>query len=246
MNSARRNAIVTGALLITATAAALAAAQLVDPVLTGANYLTDLAIHPNQIAAGALIYLVAAAASISIAISLYSVLKRIGATLALSSVVFRAIEAGLYVMAVVSLLSVLTLSQQHSADSTNRASIQAVSDALLSIRDHATLAGVFAFSLGAASYYLVFYQSRLVPRWLSGWGIAATIMMMTACLLALFSDRPITGYTLLVLPIAVQEMVLAVWLLVKGFNVSALQSGAWSEVTAKGSIARQPDRREPA
>jgi hypothetical protein len=229
MNSARRTSTATGALLIVATAAALAAAQLVDPVLTGGNYLAELATHPNQVAAGALLYLVAAAGSASIAISLYSVLKKINPTLALSSVVFRAVEAGLYVVAVVSLLSVLTLSQQASTNPTDHASIQAVSDALLSMREHATLAGVFAFSLGAAIYYILFYQSRLVPRWLTGWGLVAVIVMMTACLLALFSDTPITGYTLLVLPIAVQEMVLAVWLLIKGFSPSALQSRASSE-----------------
>ena len=229
MNSDRRTSIATGALLIVATAAALAAAQLVDPVITGAKYLAELATHPNQVAGGALLYLVAAAGSASIAISLYSVLKKVNPTLALGSVVLRAVEAGLYVVAVVSLLSVLTLSQQDSTDPTDHASIQAVGDALLSMREHATLAGVFAFSLGAAMYYVLFYQSRLVPRWLSGWGIVAVIVMMTACLLALFSDTPITGYTLLVLPIAVQEMVLAVWLLVKGFSPSALQSRASSE-----------------
>lgn len=42
--------------------------------------------------------------------------------------------------------------------------------------------------------------------------------MISPCLMALFSDNPITGYTLRVLPIAVQELVLAVWLLVKGFR----------------------------
>lgn len=47
-----------------------------------------------------------------------------------------------------------------------------------------------------------------------GVGLAATLVMMTASLLALFSNSPIAGYTLFILPIAVQEMVLAVWLLV--------------------------------
>jgi hypothetical protein len=227
MKSTRKNSFTTGALLILATAAALAAAQLVDPVLAGADYLADLATHTNQVAGGALLYLVAAAGSAGIAISLYSVLKKTSPALALGSVVFRAIEAVLYVVAVLSLLSVLTLSQQVSTGhSTDQASIQAVGDALLSMREHATLAAVFAFSLGAGVYYVLFYHSRFVPRWLSGWGIAAVIVMMTACLLALFSDSPITRYTLLVLPIAVQEMVLAVWLLVKGFSPSALQ---WRE-----------------
>jgi hypothetical protein len=44
--------------------------------------------------------------------------------------------------------------------------------------------------------------------------------------LALFSNSPVTGYTLLLIPIAVQEMVLAVWLIVKGFNPSASASGS--------------------
>lgn len=219
MNVTRRTSVTTGVLLIAATAAALAAAALVDPVLTSGDYLADLATHHHQVAGGALLYLIAAAASVSIAISLYPVLKTNSRALTVGSVVFRAIEAGLYVAAVVSLLSVLTLSQQaRTGDAADRAPIQALGDALLSIREHATLAAVFAFTLGAATYYIVFYRSRLVPRWLSGWGLAATIVMMTACLLALFSDNPITGYTLLILPIAVQEIVLAVWLLGKGFS----------------------------
>lgn len=230
MNSTRRTSITTGVLFIVATVAALAAAQLVDPVLTDGDYLGAAATHPRQVAGGALLYLVAAATSVGIAVSLYSVLKKANAGLALGSVVFRAMEAVMYVVAVVGLLGVLTVGQQatagHAAD---RASLQAVGDSLLSLREHATLAAVFALSLGAGMYYAVFYQSRLVPRWLSGWGIGAAIVMMTAGLLALFSDSDVTDYKLLILPIFVQEMVLAVWLIVKGFSQSPLQSVSTSE-----------------
>jgi hypothetical protein len=76
-------------------------------------------------------------------------------------------------------------------------------------------------------YYYLFFQSRLIPRWLSGFGIVAIILMMAACVLALFSGNRITSYILLAFPILLQEMVLAVWLIVKGFNpsVSASKSG---------------------
>ena len=87
-------------------------------------------------------------------------------------------------------------------------------------------------------YYVVIYRSRLVPRWFSGWGLAAALSATTACLLALFTDNPVTGYVLLFLPIAVQEMVFAVWLLVRGFNPSALTSGASSGPTPAWSEAR--------
>jgi hypothetical protein len=73
-------------------------------------------------------------------------------------------------------------------------------------------------SLGALMHCALFYRSRLVPRWLSGWGIAGVLLMISAWLMALFSDSPITGYPLLILPIAVQELVLARWLLITGFR----------------------------
>jgi len=224
MNSDRKIAVVTGVIFIIATVAALVAAP-VDSLLTGTDYLIKVSANASQVTAGALFYLIAAFTSVSIAISLYPVLIKWNAGLALSSVVFRSIEAVMYIAAVVSLLSLLTLSQQSAnAGVADRALLQAIGDSLRSVRDHATLSAVFAFSLGAFSYYYVFFQSRLVPRWLSGWGIAASILMLTACFLSLFGDSPVTGYALLILPIALQEMVLAVWLIVKGFNSSAIAS----------------------
>ena len=223
MNSTRKIAVTTGVIFIIATVAALVAAVLAPPGVSGTDYLTKVSAHSNLVSAGALFYLIAAFTSAGIAISLYPVLKKWNAGLALGSVVFRAMEAVMYMAAVVSLLSLLTVSQQFSnAGVADRASLQAIGDSLRSARDNATLAAVFAFSLGAFSYYYVFFQSRLIPRWLSGFGIAAAILMFTACLLALFSNSPVTGYTLLIIPIAVQEMVLAVWLIVKGFTPSAI------------------------
>jgi hypothetical protein len=230
MNSTRKIAVTTGVFFIIATVAALVAAVLAPPGVSGTDYLTKVSTNSNLVSAGALFYLIAAFTSAGIAISLYPVLKKRNAGLALGSVVFRAMEAVMYMAAVVSLLSLLTVSQQFSnAGVADRASLQAIGDSLRSARDTATLAAVFAFCLGAFSYYYVFFQSRLIPRWLSGFGIAAAILMFAACLLALFSNSPVTGYTLLIIPIAVQEMVLAVWLIVKGFNQSAVAS-----LSAKG------------
>jgi len=224
MNPTRRIAVTTGVIFIMATVAALLAAAL-TPVLTGPDYLTRFSAHPNQVAAGAVFYVIAAFASVGIAISMYPVMKGSNAGLAIGSVVFRALEAAMYMAGVVSLLSLLTLSQQFTAaGAADRTSLQAIGDSLVSVHDHAALLGVFAFCLGAFMYYYLFFQSRLIPRWLSGFGIVAILLMMAACVLSLFSDSPITGYVPLVIPIAVQEMVLAVWLIVKGFDPSAIAS----------------------
>ena len=185
-------------MLIVATVAVLAASA-VDPTLTGAGYLTEVANHPHRLAAAALLYLVAAGASVGIAIAVYPVLKRVHSGLALGAVTFRAIAATLYATVVVAVLSVLPLGHAlATAQPTDQGAIRAIADSLLSARDHSK-----------------FYRSQLVPRWLSGWRIAGVLLMISSCLMALFSDSPITSYTLLVLPIAVQELVLAFWLLVK-------------------------------
>jgi len=123
------------------------------------------------------------------------------------------------------LMSLLTLGQQFTtAAVADRTSLQAIGDLLVSTREHAALLAVFAFCVGACMYYYVFFQSRLIPRWLSGFGIVAIITMMAACVLALFSGNRITSYIPLASPIFVQELVLAVWLIVKGFNPSAVAS----------------------
>jgi hypothetical protein len=110
MNSNRKIAIITGVIFIIATVAAILAAG-VDPILTGTTYLSKVSANANQVAADAFLYLIAAFASVGIAIALYPVLKEWNAGLAIGSVVFRTVEAVFYMVAVVSLLSVLTLSR---------------------------------------------------------------------------------------------------------------------------------------
>ena len=65
MNSTRKIAVTTGVVFIIATAAALSAASLV-PSLTGTDYLTKLSASANQVAGAALLYLLAAFASVGI------------------------------------------------------------------------------------------------------------------------------------------------------------------------------------
>jgi len=213
-----RAARLTGVLFIIATVADLLGAA-VRPDLTGTDYLSRVSADPDRVAAGALLLLVAAFACAGIAVAMYPALKRTHAGLALGSVVFRTLEAVMYMIAVVSLLSLSTLGQASvSAGAADGASVGVVGGLLLGVRDHAALAGVFAFCLGAFLYYVALFQSRLIPRWLSSWGIAAIGLMAAAAVLALVADRPVTSYALLALPIFLQEMVLAVWLIARGFS----------------------------
>jgi hypothetical protein len=74
-------------------------------------------------------------------------------------------------------------------------------------------------------YYLL-YQSKLIPRWISAWGVFAILLSIAANFLIMFrlQSASSTIDTVMHLPLFVQEMVMAVWLIVKGFNPAAMAS----------------------
>jgi hypothetical protein len=85
--------------------------------------------------------------------------------------------------------------------------------------------GAFFFLIGATCIYITFYRTRLIPRWISVWGMIAVVTSMTAALLNFFHLDPGVGFYLEIVMFP-QELVMAVWLIVKGFNPSAIASTA--------------------
>ena len=222
MRGERRVGVITGALLVTATVANLVATAIEQPFLERAGDLATVSGEMTRIPQGVLLEFLAAGTSAAIAVALYPLLRKWDAGLAIGSVVFRTIEAVMYAIGAVALLVISQEAQLFAGSpAAERTVHQAIAELLLAVRQDAILAGVFAFSAGALMYYVVFYRSGLVPRWLSGWGIAGVFLILLACLLALFSGGPVQTYVPLIVPLAAQEIVLAVWLIVKGFSAPA-------------------------
>jgi hypothetical protein len=93
---------------------------------------------------------------------------------------------------------------------------------LLAERDWTILLGVnVVFPLGALIFNYLLYRIKIVPRWLSGWGLLGAVLLLARGLSMIFGLNP---GVILTLPIWVQEMAFAVWLIVKGFNLSAIAS----------------------
>jgi hypothetical protein len=223
-------ATTAGLLFIAATAASLIATALQGSFLDGAGFLGAVALHHGRLLTAALFQILAAFTSAAIAVTLYPVLKQHAAATALGSVAFRLIEGVFYTLAAVSTMILVSLSGQLTAGAS--ASAQASGELVRDLRDSASCAGVLAFYTGATLYYLIFYRSQLIPRWLSAWGLAGTVLGFAAGLLVLFQSIAVLSSTqvALNLPIAVQEMVLAVWLIVKGFSPRATQAPAEAEL----------------
>jgi len=234
MNTYRKTAISVGVLFIMATVLGMLGNIPLNTILDAPDYLISISANENRVIIESLLVLLSAFASASIAIWLYPLLKKHHQAFALGSVGFRVMEGMLYIVAVVGLLSLLTLSREYVKAGASNASVFQVSGTLLlAIKTWAGQLGVIAFTLGAFMYYYVFYQSKLIPRWLSGWGFIGVAFSLAAALLTIFGQiipfSPV--FMILHLTIFVQEMVLAVWLIVKGFNPSAIASGAAKTAT---------------
>ena len=229
MNASRMTATIVGVLFILATVLNVVGTSSSRPILDAQDYLINVSTNEGQVMMGAVLELIAAFAVAGIVIGLYPILKTHHEALALGSVIFRIIEAAFYCVAVVGLLSLLTLSQEYvKAGTPDVSSFQASGTLLLAMRKWAAGVGVVAFTLGGLMYYYVFYRSKLIPRWLSLWGLIAIVLLMVAVLIATLGGEPFAisgGLVLLALPLALQEMVMAIWLIVKGFNPSAIVSG---------------------
>jgi hypothetical protein len=232
MKSYRGNAIAVGVLFIACSAASILSIVPLGATVGAPVDFAKLAGSDNAVVMTALIEFVWAATGMGIAIALYPVLRLFNPALALGSVVGRVVENVFVLVGALSLLALLTVSQQ-AAGSAASSSFQVTGDALVAVRDwvHGFVA-MIPFGIGSLMYSYVLYRSRLIPRWLSGWGFVGAALSLVATVYAGFTQD--FGFTtvnsVLSAPIGLQEMVLAVWLIVKGFNLSAVRSIAPSAV----------------
>jgi hypothetical protein len=228
MNTSRKTARIVGALFITATGAAIVSGAFLLPILEAPDYLAKVSANESQVMIGALFYFIMAAAGAGIAIPMYPILRKHNEALALGAVAFRVIEGAIFMVGVVCVLALVTVSQEFvHAGAPDASYFQTLGELLLAgyTVAQAVVPGVFAFSLGALMYYYIFHQSKLVPRWLSVWGLVGVTLGIVNGLYDMFGGTPNETISMLLdLPIFVQEMVLAVWLIVRGFNSSAIAS----------------------
>ncbi len=221
MSPHRGNAITAGVLLIACTALSILSVAPLGNLLDTPVDLAGLAGQDNRVVVAALIEFAAAAAGVGIAVALYPVLRPHNPALALGSVAARLASGILALAGTLGLLGLLALGQEALTTSPD-GSTTAATSLLLAVRTWAPLfLAALAFQLGAAMYYWLMYQGRLVPRWLSGWGLAAIALAMVASLHTALTtqDFGLAGLeTALNIPILLQEMVLAGWLIAKGFT----------------------------
>ena len=224
--SPQKIARVTGVLfLITFLTSIPAALVLYVPVLTDPNYIVGGGAD-NSVFLGASLELILIIANIGTAVVLFPILKRVSEIGALGFVTARVIESAFIAVGILSLLTLVTVRQE--AAGADAGSLVAVGSALVALHDWTFLLGpgfVVGIGNGLLLGYLM-YRSGLVPRRLALLGLVAGPVLCASGIAILFGvfEAGSVWQIIATIPEFVWELSLGIWLIVKGFNPSALAS----------------------
>ncbi len=233
MSSERKTAIIVGILFIFGTVSGVMAGVLTAPIRAGSTYPLNISASGTQWIIGYLFALLMALSLSMVPILLYPIFKKQNEVLAFGSVLFRGIfEQVGQIFYVISMFLLLTVSELYGkTGAADASSFQTLGSMIIAAGNWISGIVGIVFSIGTLMFFALFYQTRLVPRWLSVWGIFGAVLYPIAYIVSMFSPLHLSpdvgvGIGLLMVPTAIQEMVFGVWVIVKGFNPSVIASGS--------------------
>jgi len=221
----RTAATTAGVLYIVGTVAGiLSKAITYFPVHDADDPLAYATEHSDAMATGALLVLVMGLSLAFIPVVLFPVLRRVDEVLAIGYLIIRgAVETAIYVILAIALLLLAPLGETMSAGSGTDSPAGVRLGTLVIDADGAGAVLTLVFCVGAVLFYVLLYRSGIVPRWISVWGLVGIPLYVAAYVLAMYGviGSNSAGQNLLQVPLGVQEMVLAVWMIARGFRPAA-------------------------
>jgi hypothetical protein len=217
VNLQRKTSLAAGVLYLL-TFVSIPTLALYGPV-RGANYILGAGPDTGALV-GAISEIIVALAGIGTAVALYPVLKRQNEGVAMGFVGSRTLEASGLFAGVMCVLSVVSLRQAGAG-----AESLVTSHALVTMYDRIFLiSGGFIPAVNGLLLGSLLYRSRLVPRVLPLLGFIGATVLVAGDIAVLFGliGQHAPSTALLAIPIALWEFSLGVWLVVRGFNPSAI------------------------
>ncbi|HEX5331748.1 MAG TPA: DUF4386 domain-containing protein [Cellulomonas sp.] len=225
-----------GVLYVTGTVAGILSMVVTGGLRDAHDPLAAAAEHPGAAVTGALLVLVMGLSLAFVPVVLLPVLRRVNEALAIGYLVLRgALETACYLVLAVGWLLLAPVGEVVAAGPGTTSPVGVRLGGLLLAGDAVDAVLAVVFGCGAVLLYALLYRSRLAPRWIAVWGLAAIALYVVADLLAMYDvvGAGSTEQVLMLMPLAVQEMVLAVWMIARGFRPTA---GATMAQPADGAL----------
>jgi hypothetical protein len=226
MEKRQNNTAWIGILFILATLAGSLAAAITPSAEIMADRLTQFAASPWQITVSAFLQFLMAVSCAGIGLAFWPVLRRYNEGWAISIAGFRLVEGVIQVLVGAGTVAMLSVSKSFVSAGSVHAPFFLALGSLIQSASNWLVDGpmLLAWCIGALMYYGIFFRYHLVPRWLSVWGLAGivlTIMVSLASMLGFYPEPDGIRFAAF-FPIALQEMVFAIWLIARGIKSTAL------------------------
>ncbi len=224
--SLRRTAILVASLWIVTAIGAIAGALLINPVINTPDYLTTVFPKSATVTSGMLGWLINDIGIVFIGLLMFPILKQQSESMALGYLSMRIFESGLMIVGVFFAMLLIPLSQEFiKAGPTDVTSFQAIGSVLKQAENwFLNILQLVFLGLGGIILTSMLYQTKLVPRFISGVGLVGYALLLPAAILALYGildPTPGGSASILAIPVAIFEIILMpIWLYAKGFNIT--------------------------
>jgi len=218
--SQRKIAIVTGILFLLGLAFYILNLIYSESIINSQDYLLLVSANDNNLILGGVFILFSALSIAAIPIILFPILSKHNETIAIGYIVARIIEAVVLIIIALSSLLILSLGREYvKVKSPMANNFETLGLLLHSLGTWSQLFSIIIFGFGAMLFYFILYQSKLIPRFLSIWGLIGAPLHLIGGLVCIFG-MSLTSIvsTILLTPITLNEIVLAIWLIIRGFN----------------------------
>lgn len=216
MVSTRVTTRIVGVLFITQlVTAAISYSVLLDPILYGSDFLVNVSENSTKVKVAMFLDLLCGAALVGIATFLYPVLREYSERIALWYVGLRVIEFTTIIVSGILLLTVVSVSQEYVQAAVPESHLLSLGKTFLSARGWTQNMSLIVFSFSSSLFYFLLFTSKLLPRFISVWGLIGVTLIFAEIVLNTFGH----GYGLMIMmPMGLNEIFLGMWLIVKGFS----------------------------
>ena len=214
------NGMIIGIFYIVAAVTSVIAVVFYQPVLSEQWYMAVENEFETKILIGVLNDVFLVVAAVGTAVMLFPYIRKWNEHLALGYLCFRFMEAVFIAIGLVSILGLLSLSMHYETGTLTNETVQAAGFLLQSFHRWTFMLGPnLMLGVNTFLYSYLLLRTGLVPK-----PLVTAVLVFGAGLLDMFgSIEPVsTAKGILALPVGVYEMILAVWLMVKGFNKQKL------------------------
>jgi uncharacterized protein DUF4386 len=218
-NTYRTTARVVGVIYLMGFVVGIGGMGLYQSILGAPDHLSTLSANSMLLAFAAILWLLAGVGDAAHGVLMFPVLKPHNERIAVGYLAFRIMEAVIIAIMVLFVLLQIPLGSEYvKAAAPDASALQALSTVFAQAQLYAYELGMIMLGISGVMLCYTLYRAKLVPHWLAGWGLIGNAIILCGMVSAVMGSGlgDLSSYAG-----GLWEVVVGVWLIVKGFNASA-------------------------